>query len=255
MEENERKYEILPGVKLPDMKELRAASSDFSDTGVSDVDIAALEKVTEATQVPERASLEDIKKLQELGDEVAETEARQAEESRKKMEAIMKSAVTQSASIEDLKKSAASQASEEKLAEIEKRQQEEAERLAQEEEKQRVREERRAMQRKQLEDAMAKKNESSVEEAKPEETPAEESVVVEEAKEEPKETEAVAEAPVAEAPAEEPAPAPAPAPEPVEEDIAEPEEPAVDIDATGVIASDEQAFEDFGEFLDDGNKS
>ena len=204
MDEIERKYEILPGVKLPDMQTIREASSNFEESGVDDMAIDSFVNAAAAVEAatPQRLTPEEIKRLQELGDEVAEKEAREAEESRKKMAEIMRSAVTQSASLDDLKQTAIQQASEEKLVEIEQRQKEEAERLAEEEEKQRIREERRALQRKQLEDARAKAAEAKAE--------------------------AKVEAP--------------------SDTVAEPE---VDIDSTGVIQSDEETFEDFGEFLDD----
>ena len=35
----EKKYEILPGVDLPDMKTIQQAASDFSVSGVSDIKI------------------------------------------------------------------------------------------------------------------------------------------------------------------------------------------------------------------------
>jgi len=247
MDESERKYEILPGVKLPDFKTLKEASSDFSETGVEDIDIR---NVLSTGGRPElkRASLEEIQKLRELGDEVAEKEERDAEESRRRMQAIMNSAVTQSASIDDLRKTAASIASEEKLAEMEQRKREEDERQAQEDEKKRMREERRAMQRKQLEDAKAKKNSAN----SADDIPKEELSVVEAeadteepdvsqdpvvAEEKTVEQAVEAEAEVVESPA-----------------PAEVIEPEIDIDSTGIISSDEEAFEDFGEFLDDGNK-
>ena len=174
MEENERKYEILPGVKLPDMKTIREASSNFEESGVDDMTIDSFVNAASAVDAatPKRLTPDEIKMLQELGDEVAEKESRDAEESRKKMAEIMRSAVTQSASIDDLKQSAIQHASEEKLAEMEQRQKEEAERIAEEEEKQRVREERRALQRKQLEDARAKAAEAKAEESPAEEAPA-----------------------------------------------------------------------------------
>ena len=304
MAEDERKYEILPGVKLPDYKTLKEASSDFDESGVTDVEIRSMGYITDSNGVPDRATLEEIKRLQELGDEVAEREERASEESRKKMEAIMKSAVTKSASLDDLKQTAIRQASSEKLAEIEKRNQEEEARLAEEAEKKRIREERRALQRKQLEDARARAaaaSETAAEagaeagdidseeeaEAKIEASPvasaaeagaavgiaaveADEDVidapVVEEVveagadagviAEEEQEEQIVVETDPAAVTSEvvvdltEPVMA---KPATTEPDIAEPVvvEPEVDIDATGVISSVEETFEDFGEFLDD----
>ena len=288
MAEDERKYEILPGVKLPDYKTLKEASSDFNDTGVEDVTIRSTGYVTDSSGVPDRATLEEIKRLQELGDEVAENEQRASEESRKKMQTIMQTAVTRSASIDDLKKSAIQQASEEKLAEIEKRNQEEEARIAAEEEKKRMREERRAMQRKQLEDAKARAAAASEAEAAATEAEAEANEAEEADNESGNEAviESIGDAVAAGAAAgidiisgavEE---GDSRFDEPVRlegsvaldesvieeikgndtEEIQEPDiieqqiEPQVDIDATGVISTDEETFEDFGEFLDDDNK-
>ena len=234
MEENERKYEILEGVKVPDFKTLKEASSDFSESGVDDVeirtDIRTYDAVAAATA--DRVNPGEIEKLVALGSEVAENEEKASAESKRKMAEIMQRAVTQSASIDDLKKSAIQHANEEKLAEIERREKEEAARIAEEEEKKRVREERRALQRKQLEDARARAQEAA---AANEEAASESEPVAEEPEAEP-------EAPVEVASAPEPAPAPAPVQEVV---------PDIDIDATGVISSDEKTFEDFGEFLND----
>jgi len=241
MEENERKYEILEGVKVPDFKTLKEASSDFAESGVEDVEITNNVRTYDAVaaSTADRVNPAEIEKLVALGSEVAENEERASAESKRKMAEIMQRAVTQSASIDDLKKSAIQHANEEKLAEIERREKEEKARIAEEEEKKRVREERRALQRKQLEDARARAQEAAAseeDEVEPEAEP--------EAKADP-EVEPAVEETVEEAVVEAPA-APTPAPAPVEEVV-----PDVDIDATGVISSDEETFEDFGEFLND----
>ena len=211
MEENERKYQILPGVKLPDYKTLKEASSDFEISGLEDVNFKAPVTMSDSQATRENLSAEDVKRLMELGDEVADNEERQAEESKRKMQAILQNAVTQSATLDDLKKSAILQASDEKRAELEQREKEEAAKKAEEDEKKRMREERRAMQKANLDAVIAKKAEAAPAEtpeaAKAEEQPAEEEEII----------------------------------------------PETDIDSTGVIVSDEQTFEDFGEFLDDGN--
>lgn len=249
MEENERRYEILEGVKVPDFKTLKEASSDFAESGVEDVEIKpsvhTFDAVAESTA--DRVNPAEIEKLVALGSEVAESEERASAESKRKMAEIMQRAVTQSASIDDLKKSAIQHANEEKLAEIERREKEEEARIAEEEEKKRVREERRALQRKQLEDAKARAQEAAAnkQEEIPEDEEEEEDIPVAEetaADEAPE----VEEAPVAEDEApEDAAPVPS-APAPVEAVV-----PDVDIDSTGVISSDEETFDDFGEFLDD----
>ena len=188
MEENERKYQILPGVKLPDYKTLKEASSDFEISGLEDVNFKAPVTMSDSQATRENLSAEDVKRLMELGDEVADNEERQAEESKRKMQAILQNAVTQSATLDDLKKSAILQASDEKRAELEQREKEEAAKKAAAEE---------------AEAAPAETPEA----AKAEEQPAEEEEII----------------------------------------------PETDIDSTGVIVSDEQTFEDFGEFLDEGN--
>ena len=272
MAEDERKYEILPGVKLPDYKTLKEASSNFDDTGVEDINIRSVGYITDNNGVPDRATLEEIKRLQELGDEVAESEQKANEESRKKMQAIMQTAVTKSASLDDLKQTAIRQASEEKLAEIEKRNQEEEARAAAEEEKKRMREERRAMQRKQLEDARARSAAAAEAAAEAEEGASADEGTEDDAAEP---IEAAVEAVVAEGADLGIESTENTVDEPVclegdvlvDDSIAEdhpadtevePEpavvEPEVDIDATGVISTDEETFEDFGEFLDDDNK-
>ncbi len=231
MEENERKYEILEGVKVPDFKTLKEASSDFAESGVDDVEIKTQIRTYDPVEAAnqDRVNPGEIEKLVALGSEVAENEERASAESKRKMAEIMQRAVTQSATIDDLKKTAIKNANEEKLAEIERREKEEQARIAEEEEKKRVREERRALQRKQLEDARARAQEAAANNEKE----------VEEADD----SKAPVEAEAVEAPAEA---APAPVPAPVEEVV-----PDVDIDSTGVISSDEETFEDFGEFLND----
>ncbi len=288
MAEDERKYEILPGVKLPDYKTLKEASSNFDDTGVEDINIRSVGYITDEKGVPDRATLEEIKRLQELGDEVAESEQRATEESRKKMQAIMQNAVTKSASLDDLKQTAIRQASGEKLAEIEKRNQEEEARIAAEEEKKRMREERRAMQRKQLEDARAR-SAAAAEAASVDEEGASTDAGTEDSAVEPI-TAVVAEGadlgivsaentadepvclegdvliddsiakddPVDTTPDTEPDTLSGEVEESSDEAVVELKpavvEPEIDIDATGVISTDEETFEDFGEFLDDDNK-
>ena len=40
---DEKKYEILPGVELPDFKTIKAAASDFSISDVGEVDVFELD--------------------------------------------------------------------------------------------------------------------------------------------------------------------------------------------------------------------
>ena len=236
MEENERKYQILPGVKLPDYKTLKEASSDFEISGLEDVNFKAPVTMSDTQATRENLTADDVKRLMELGDEVADNEEKQAEESKRKMQAILQNAVTQSATLDDLKKSAILHASDEKRAELEQREKEEAAKKAEEDEKKRMREERRAMQKANLDAVIAKK--AAAEEAASDDGNAENVEIVE--NEEVAEEAAAAETPEVAKTEEQPA---------EEEEII----PETDIDSTGVIVSDEQTFEDFGEFLDDGN--
>ena len=247
MEDNERKYEILEGVKVPDFKALKEASSDFAESGVEEVEIKTNARAFDASSSASsgRVNPGEIEKLVALGSEVAESEERASAESKRKMAEIMQRAVTQSASIDDLKRSAIKQANEEKLAEIERREKEEKARIAEEEEKKRIREERRALQRKQLEDARARAQEAA-------NAANEKNESVETETEIPSaEVEDTSAEPVNEAPENNPEPAndeATAAPAPVEAVV-----PDIDIDSTGVISSDEETFDDFGEFLDDNN--
>ena len=248
MEENERKYQILPGVKLPDYKTLKEASSDFEISGLEDISITAPVTMSDKQATRENLSAEEVKRLMELGSEVAESEERAAEESKRKMQAILQTAVTQSASLEDLKKSAIQHANEEKKAELEQREREEAAKKAEEDEKKRMREERRAMQKANLDAVIAKKA-AAAEAAAAE---AAESAESAETATEEAATEVVEGIATEETATEETAPVAAKTEEPSgDEEII----PETDIDSTGVIVSDEQTFEDFGEFLDEGNNN
>ena len=171
----EKKYEVLPGVELPDIKAINAAASDFSVSEVGDVDIntaafAVTESITDAV-VP-AVTAEELANLQSLGNKVAEEEARSQAESRKKMDAIMSKAVHASESISDLKSSNISKANEEKRKAIEESLKAEQDQKAEEEAKNKAREERRLLQQRLLEEAKeraAKEAEEASEEAEVEE--------------------------------------------------------------------------------------
>ena len=104
----EKKYEILPGVELPDLKTIREAASDFSVSEVGDVDIrevTLVEPTSVEAATTAAVSPEELAKLKDLGDRVAEDEAKAQAESKAKMDEIKKKAVHASESLSDLKAS------------------------------------------------------------------------------------------------------------------------------------------------------
>lgn len=104
----EKKYEILPGVELPDLKTIREAASDFSVSEVGDVDIrevTLVEPTSVEAATTAAVSPEELAKLKDLGDKVAEDEAKAQAESKAKMDEIKKKAVHASESLSDLKAS------------------------------------------------------------------------------------------------------------------------------------------------------
>ena len=104
----EKKYEILPGVELPDLKTIREAASDFSVSEVGDVDIrevTLVEPTSVEAATTAAVSPEELAKLKNLGDKVAEDEAKAQAESKAKMDEIKKKAVHASESLSDLKAS------------------------------------------------------------------------------------------------------------------------------------------------------
>ena len=130
----QKKYEILPGVEIPDMKSIQEAASDFSISDVGDVDIksVSIEPVFEEhTQRP--VSPEELARLQQLGVKVAEDEARSKAESRAKMDKIMSKAVQAPETIGDLKASHISQLNEQKRKELEDSMKESEQQKAEEE--------------------------------------------------------------------------------------------------------------------------
>ena len=151
---DEKKYEILPGVELPDIKSINAAASDFSVSGVNDISIKSPQPIyTSDGAAADSATAAELAALQSLGDEVAANEARAAAESRARMDAIMASAVKQPESIVDLLNYNRDKVSEEVIKQKEeelKKAEELKEALAQ---KEREREERRRMQQRLLEEA------------------------------------------------------------------------------------------------------
>ena len=277
----EKKYEILPGVELPDLKTIREAASDFSVSEVGDVDIREVNLV-EPTSVEAATtaavSPEELAKLKDLGDRVAEDEAKAQAESKAKMDEIKKKAVHASESLSDLKASNMQRViDDDKRKAIEDSLKAEQEQQAEIDAKIKAREERRLLQQRLFEEAKerAAKERAAAEDAakkenadseKAEEKSAEEKAEV---KSEEK-VEAKVEAKIAEK-AVEAAPAAKEEPKEVKEESKEEpkaeikEEPAkkittaaevkpenfVDDKREATIASADETFDDFKEFLGD----
>jgi len=162
MAREEKKYEVLPGTSVPDIKTILNAASDFSTPGVDNIEIKGMLKPNSpAGEAVERgpATEEEIRRLQELGNKVSEEEERSAAESRRKMEEIKNRAVIAPESMTELRQRAVDNTvmSDEKRLEIEKAMKEQAEKEAEEEAKRKAREERRAMQKAAMEQSRAKK--------------------------------------------------------------------------------------------------
>lgn len=198
MERDSKKYEILPGVPVPDIKTILNAASDFSSPGVEGIELKGehifedpfKKQMSQSTPapspLPESVSENDKANLQSLGQQVAEEEDRITEESRKRMAAI-KSQIIGPASIDDLSRRAAAAAEEqsedrrkeleEKRKEMEAKRKEQEELAAAEEAKRKAREERRKQQQQALEDSLARKkkeNEERLEKEKAEQKAREE---------------------------------------------------------------------------------
>ena len=152
----EKKYDILPGVEIPDMKKIQEAASDFSISEVGDVDIKTVsyEPVFEAAAPG--VSPEELARLQQLGVKVAEDEERSKLVSQAKMAKIMNQAVQAPSSIGDLKASHIAQLDEEKRKQLEESQKEADKLKAEEEAKNKAREERRILQQRLLEESREK---------------------------------------------------------------------------------------------------
>lgn len=163
----EKKYEVLPGVAIPDLKAILSAASDFSSEGVEGVELNTNHHPSVKNEPKMQAATgEDIDRLRALGEAVAEEEVRAAAESKRRMEAI-KGAVETPLSLSDLRKANAEQEmSEERREEIKKIDAEQAAKAAEEEAKAKAREERRLQQQKALEESLARKAAKAEEEAR-----------------------------------------------------------------------------------------
>jgi len=152
----EKKYEILPGVEIPDIKRIQEAASDFSISEVGDVEIKTVTLQPIAAAAVPAVSAEDLSKLQSLGVKVAEDEERSKAESRAKMDAIMHKAVQAPESIGDLKASHIAQLDEAKRKQLKEDMKEAEAQQAEEEAKNKAREERRQLQQRLLEESREK---------------------------------------------------------------------------------------------------
>ena len=152
---DEKKYEILPGVEIPDIKKIQEAASDFSISEVGDVDIKTVTYEPIESHVTPSVSAEELARLQALGVKVAEDEERSKAESKAKMDKIMKN-VQAPESIGDLKASHMAQLDEAKRKQVEDDMKEANKQQAQEEAVNKAREERKILQQRILEESRAK---------------------------------------------------------------------------------------------------
>ncbi|MCR4689131.1 MAG: hypothetical protein K5745_06195 [Saccharofermentans sp.] len=151
MASDKKKYEILPGVEIPDMKAINEAVSDFSASAVGDYDIRAHKPVFTDAGVPaDTATAEELAALQALGDDVAAEELKAKAESKARMQAILNSAVQSPESLTNLKKENASKMSDEDREKMEAEMAAEQAKKDEEAAKQKAREERRELQQRLL---------------------------------------------------------------------------------------------------------
>ena len=269
----EKKYEVLPGVEIPDMKRIQEAASDFSVSDVGDVEIKTVTLQPVVQAVSAGVSDEDLSQLQNLGNKVAEDEARAKAESRAKMDKIMHN-VKAPESMTDLKKSHIEQVDAEKRKEIEESLKADEQQKAEEDAKAKAREERRQLQQRLLEESReraaklkAEKErldkaldaKAEMDRTKQEKLESEASTAKETASSETKQDAAgtkTAEKNIessgektADKPEEKAAEAAKIAEKAAEKPVEKPAEPAVKKTAT--VVSDAEAFDDFKEFLED----
>ena len=151
----EKKYEILPGVEIPDIKKIQEAASDFSISEVEGFEIKAVSYEPVETHVNPSVSPEERARLEALGVKVAEDEERSKAESKAKMEKIMKN-VSAPETIGDLKASHIAQLNDEKRKQLEEDMKEANQQQAEEDAKIKAREERKQLQQRILEESRAK---------------------------------------------------------------------------------------------------
>ncbi len=167
MANKERKYNILPGIPTPDMDEILWASSDYSDPGVSDVDVYSRNaEITSSKDsraaIPESANLSE---LQKLGEKVAEEEEKAKLESQRVMDSIKNRAVIGPASIDALKNTSERSVSPERKAQIEAEMKVREEEESKKREIEQARADRRSMQRRAVEELKQKTVNSTANEA------------------------------------------------------------------------------------------
>ena len=150
---DEKKYEILPGVDIPDMKTIKDAASDYSASGVEDFAIKNFGVAPATPGVTAPVSSEELADLQNMGEKVAADEERAAAESRKRMDSIMQSAVKQPESINHLRRENATKMNEEERKKMEAQIEEEEKAQAEIDAKNKAREDRRRLQQQLLEEA------------------------------------------------------------------------------------------------------
>ena len=232
---DEKKYEILPGVDIPDMKTIKDAASDYSASGVEDFAIKSFGVAPAKPGVTAPVSSEELANLQNMGDKVAAEEERAAAESRKRMDSIMQSAVKQPESLNHMRRENASKMNEEERKKMEAQIEEEEKAQAEIDAKNKAREDRRRLQQQLLEEARERaridreQEKYLAEKKKEEEAKAAEEAKAKEGSEDDSKEET-----------------------PKTESAAKPEEAATEAKQdTASIATDAETFDDFSEFLGD----
>lgn len=158
-----KKYDVIPGVEVPDIKSIVSAASDFSKSELDKAEIKnTVLEVSHKENISSKPSSEDISALNSLGNKVAENEEKQKLESKKKMESIKSKAVISPESIDSLSKRAQAEINDpEKLEKIQKDREERLAKMAEAKEKEKLREERRIAHKKKTEELTSKSGQSS----------------------------------------------------------------------------------------------
>ena len=252
----EKKYEILPGVEIPDIKKIQEAASDFSISEVGEVEIKTVTFQPIIQAQASGVSSAELSQLQQLGNKVAEDEAKAKAESRAKMDKIMNKAVQAPESIGDLKASHIAQLNEEKRKALEEDMKAAEEQQAEEDAKNKAREERRKLQQRLLEESREKAAKERAEREEAERAEAEKT----QSDDVPSENDAQAETPAvenevpvdnAEIPVEKDNDSAEPKAAPGEKkpEAPSPKDAEPVVKKTAKVVSNEEAFDDFREFL------
>lgn len=167
MANKERKYNILPGIPTPDMDEILWASSDYSDPGVSDVNVYTRNVDAKSPNVSRAAAPEsaELNELQKLGEKVAEEEEKAKLESQRVMDSIKNRAVIGPASLDALKNTSERSVSPERKAQIDAEMKVREEEESKKREIEQARADRRSMQRRAVEELKQKTVNTSANEA------------------------------------------------------------------------------------------